>query len=280
MRALTDPGPGYVYWEYIYYDYAGTYAPEAIQAGTVVVVSEPGPITKRLPLASDHALAVFCNESAAPWTDSGAMSSGNFTVSNGTPDADQAGIISKSILFARNGGNADEALVGPNSPALASGVTNITLMGWVYPTGAPTTLGILVSKQREATYSSTGQVILVGLQTDRTPTAYGYGITQVTSGLIATLNAWHHLAATYDGATLSVYLDGVLAGSGADASGLDWGDVTAQSYPWWIGNSQQPTTTNRRGFVGYIEDVRVITRALSFAEIKDIVARGLMSFAV
>ena len=207
------------------------------------------------------------------------MSSGNFTVANGTPDANQAGIINKSILFDRNSGNADEALVGPNNPALASGITNITLMGWVYPTGAPTTLGILVSKQREATYSTTGQVILVGLQANRTPAAYGYGITQVTSGIIATLNAWHHLVATYDGATLSIYLDGVLVGSGANASGLNWGDVTAQSYPWWIGNSQQPNTI-RRGFVGYIEDVRVITRALSLAEIGDVVARGRLLAAI
>ena len=208
------------------------------------------------------------------------MSSGNFTVANGTPDANQDGIISKSILFARNGGNADEAIVGHNNPTLCSGITSITLMGWVYPTGAPTSLGILISKQTNATYSSIGQTILVGLQADRTPSAYGNGLTQVSSGIIASLNAWHHLACTYDGTTLSIYLDGVLAGSGVDISGLNWGDAEVQAMPWWIGNSQQPTTANRRGFVGNIEDVRVITRALSLAEIGDVAARGRLLAAI
>ena len=225
-------------------------------------------------------MAVFCNESAAPWGDSGAMSSGNFTVANGTPDANQAGIINKSILFERNSEKADEALVGPNNPALASEITSITMMAWIYPTGAPTTLGIVLSKQRNATYSSSGQVILFGIDQSRIPTAFGYNITQLAGGPAVTLNAWHHLAATYDGASLSMYLDGIFCGSHADASGLDWGGATEQAYPWWIGNSQQPDTTNQRGFVGYIEDVRVITRALSLAEIGDVVARGRLLAAI
>lgn len=44
MRALANPGPGYVTWQYGYPDYAGTYAPAAILAGTVVIVSGPVPL--------------------------------------------------------------------------------------------------------------------------------------------------------------------------------------------------------------------------------------------
>lgn len=280
MRALANPGPGYVTWQYAYPDYLGTYAPSPILAGTAVIVSDPVPVKKRLPLASDHALAVFCDEAAAPWADSGAMSSGNFTVANGTPNANQPGIISKSIGFQRNGGNADEAIVGPNNPTLSSGVTAITLMGWIFPTDSPTSLGILISKQRNAVYSVSGQVIWLGLLAARTPSFGGINLTTVSSGIIATLSAWHHLAGTYDGATLNVYLDGVLVGTQADASGLDWGGAVEQAYPWWIGNSQEPNNANRRGFVGYIEDVRVITRALPISEIEDVVARGRIACGV
>ena len=256
--------------------------PESIQSDSAVVVSDTGgvTITKRLPLEADHAMAVFCNESAAPWADSGAMSSGNFTVSNGTPDANQPGIISASIRFQRNGGLADEAIVGPNNPTLTSGITNITLMTWAYPTENPTSLGLLISKQRNATYSVTGQVIWLEILADRTVSAGGINLTTVSSGVIASLNAWHHMAVTYDGTTMLTYLDGIMVGSQADASGLDWGGAPEQALPWWIGNSQQPTTANRRGFLGYVEDVRIITRALSLAEIGDVAARGRLLAAI
>ena len=281
MRAL-NLSSNFITWTSTSPDYEGTYAPEAIQSDSAVVVSDTDgtTITKRLPLEADHALAVFCNESTASWADSGAMSSGNFTVANGTPNANQAGIINKSILFTRNSGNADEAIVGPNNPTLASGITSITLMGWIYPTGSPTTFGVLIGKQTNEIYSTTGQTIILGMQQNNTPSAYGNGITQVMSDFIITLNRWHHLACTYDGTTLKVYLDGILAGSNVDTSGLNWGDETAQAYPWWIGNSQQPTTTNRRGFVGYIEDARVITRALSLEEIADVAARVYLLAAI
>ena len=281
MRALNLSND-FITWTSTSPDYDGTYAPESIQNDSAVVVSDTGgvTITKRLPLEADHAMAVFCNESAAPWIDSGYMSSGNFTVSNGTPDANQPGIISASIRFQRNEGNADEAIVGPNSPTLASGITNITLMAWAYPTENPTSLGLLISKQRNATYSVTGQVIWLGVLADRTVSAGGINLTTVSSGVIASLNSWHHIATTYDGATMYTYLDGIMVGSQADASGLDWGGAPEQALPWWIGNSQQPTTANRHGFLGYVEDVRIITRALSLAEIGDVAARGRLLAAI
>ena len=41
MRALADPGPGYVTWTSATADYDGSEAPETIQAGTAVAVSWP-----------------------------------------------------------------------------------------------------------------------------------------------------------------------------------------------------------------------------------------------
>lgn len=282
MRAL-NLSSSFITWKSNTPDYEGTYAPESIQSGSTIVVADTGgtAVTKRLPLDTDHALVAFCDEATAPWADSGAMSSGNFTVANGTPDANQPGIIKTSIEFKRNDGNADEAVVGPNNPTLASGVTAITLMAWIYTTGAPTTLGIVLMKQRDTLYSGgSGVTIGIGLRSDRTPTAFGYNLTQTTSAGVVSMDTWHHFAATYDGATLTCWVDGSVSGSAADASGLDWGGALGATLPWIIGNNQEPTNTNRRGFVGRIEDARVITRVLSQSELQDVVARGFLASAV
>lgn len=43
MRALANPGPGYVTWTVFQPDFAGTYAGAPIQAGTAVIASGPLP---------------------------------------------------------------------------------------------------------------------------------------------------------------------------------------------------------------------------------------------
>ena len=281
MRALNLSND-FITWTSTSPDYEGTYAPESIQSDSAIVISDTGgvTITKRLPLEADHALAVFCNESAAPWADSGAMSSGNFTVGNGTPDANQPGIIKASIEFKRNAGNADEQVKGPNNPTLF-GVATITMMAWIYTTDAPTTLGAVILRPREVLYSAgAGVALAIGLRSDRTPTSFGYNLTQTLSAGVVSMNAWHHLAGTYDGATLTTYVDGNIAGSAANASGIDWGGAPGAAFPWIIGNTQEPAGPNRRGFVGRVEDARIITRVLSLSELQDVVARGFLASAV
>lgn len=46
MRALANPGPGYVTWQYGYPDFLGTYAPAPIMVGTAVIVSGPVPLNE------------------------------------------------------------------------------------------------------------------------------------------------------------------------------------------------------------------------------------------
>lgn len=72
-------------------------------------------------------------------------------------------------------------------------------------------------------------------------------------------NTWSHLAATYDGSVLSVYVDGVLASSQPVSGGLAAGVGALQ-----IGNN---TVFYNEGFAGGIDEVRVYGRALSAAEI-------------
>lgn len=44
MRALANPGPGYVTWQHGYPDFLGVYAPSPIIAGSAVIVSGPVPL--------------------------------------------------------------------------------------------------------------------------------------------------------------------------------------------------------------------------------------------
>ena len=73
------------------------------------------------------------------------------------------------------------------------------------------------------------------------------------------LDAWTHLAATYDGATLKVFVNGAEAGSNAHVGG-----ISTSTGPLRIGGN----TIWPEWFHGYIDDVRVYQRALNATEIQ------------
>jgi choice-of-anchor A domain-containing protein len=74
----------------------------------------------------------------------------------------------------------------------------------------------------------------------------------------AFFDQWHHLAATFDGLVMSIYVDGVLAGSRSAV-----GSITVNNNPLWIGG--QSGTSEY--FRGKLDDVRLWRRALSQCEI-------------
>jgi hypothetical protein len=81
----------------------------------------------------------------------------------------------------------------------------------------------------------------------------------------ATLNAdssWHHIAATFDGTTQSIYLDGFLVQS-ATSTGV----VNTNSNHLYLGAAEGPT----RFFSGSLDDVRIFDRALSSTEVAALV---------
>jgi choice-of-anchor A domain-containing protein len=69
---------------------------------------------------------------------------------------------------------------------------------------------------------------------------------------------WHHLAATFDGLIMRIYIDGVLAGTKSAV-----GSITVNSNPLWIGGQ---SGTNEY-FRGKVDDVRLWDRALNQCEI-------------
>lgn len=77
-----------------------------------------------------------------------------------------------------------------------------------------------------------------------------------TAPLVA--NAWRHLALTYDGATMRIYIDGALVGTRSQT-----GTVTTTTGTLRIGGN----SVWGEWFAGQIDEVRVYNRALTAAEI-------------
>ncbi len=91
--------------------------------------------------------------------------------------------------------------------------------------------------------------------------AGGQTTTLVASSGNLTENQWFHAAGVYDGASMKLYLDGVLVGSLNKTGAI----AVSSSVPAWIGGN--PTDPTIRPWQGAIDDVRIYDRALSAAEV-------------
>jgi hypothetical protein len=154
--------------------------------------------------------------------------------------------------------NGTNALVTvPDSASLALTV-GMTLEAWVNPTALGTTWRTVVLKEQPGNLA----YALYANATSSRPSTHvfvptGEAILNGTAGL--TLNAWAHLAATYDGATLRLYVNGTQVASSAVSGAIA---TTAGSLR--IGGNNVWS----EWFKGTIDDVRVYNRALSAAEVQ------------
>jgi len=94
-----------------------------------------------------------------------------------------------------------------------------------------------------------------------TTTTSGYGL--VVGGTSLTLNVPHLLEGTYDGTTMSVYVDGRLDGSAAATGALNYAAETAQ----WGLSIGTAYDTYRQTFSGVLSDVAIYGSALTPARI-------------
>lgn len=76
-------------------------------------------------------------------------------------------------------------------------------------------------------------------------------------------NRWYHLAMTYDGKVLKLYVDGILQSSPTNIVGT----IKNSSVKMAIGCN--PGTTNAEFFNGWIDEVRIWSRALDASEIAE-----------
>jgi hypothetical protein len=77
------------------------------------------------------------------------------------------------------------------------------------------------------------------------------------------LNTWTHIAGTYDGSNLRLYVNGVLVKTTAHS-----GPMFGSMGPLRIGGSSVVTSIGKQFFKGLIDEIRVYNRALSQTEIQ------------
>lgn len=158
----------------------------------------------------------------------------------------------------------------PNTPALGQLTNRLTLAAWVFPTSSANPYATIIQRNNAAhtffnfllyarwPYSSGGPAFRINWNND---TAINTG-ESVRSSITLPLFQWSHVAATYDGVTLQIYINGALRGS----TSLLNGTIPASSQPIWIGAND----LNGNPFRGRIDEVRIYNRALSQNEIQSI----------
>lgn len=133
----------------------------------------------------------------------------------------------------------------------------VTLEAWVYPTASMNGWDTVVIKEQTG-----GLAYALSANTDsnrpNSTVNVGGADRQLTTGSYLAANRWTHLAATYNGSTQRLYVNGVEVGSRSQN-----GAITLSSGALRIGGNSVWGSY----FRGYIDEVRVYNRALTQAEI-------------
>ncbi|NOT57245.1 MAG: hypothetical protein HOP18_21795 [Deltaproteobacteria bacterium] len=134
--------------------------------------------------------------------------------------------------------------------------TGMTLEAWVYPTAPMRGWRGIVQKE-----GAGGNVYYLHANSLQNRPATGMRIgseRQLQGTTQVPLNTWTHLAATYDGATQRLYVNGVLVASRAQT-----GSIAGSGSPLRIGGN----SVWGEYFQGRIDEVRIYNRALTAAQI-------------
>jgi hypothetical protein len=151
--------------------------------------------------------------------------------------------------------------------------TQFTVDAWIKTTTIPDPIKPAFILARSGTIGFTGYelsvnytsgVARVHVNLDQITFGTALGNTNVADG------NWHHVAGTYDGTTIKIYVDGVLQGATTYTAGVGYvpGD------PLFIGKRQGVGNTSH--FNGLIDEVEIFNRALSASDIQAIFNAGSM----
>lgn len=190
-----------------------------------------------------------------------------------------------------DGGHAGKAMRGYaqcyNDPALVfSGKQPLTLEAWVKPDNKVQTSPIITKGndswmctesygiKRQVMYDEkTGKVAsdqlefyIYNTEWDEENGVYKKVIASVDTPA-DWANKWHHIAGTYDGSTLSLYLDGKQVATAKDDKGIASGGNAVGIGADITFNAQDPNVPPV--FSGLIDDVRIYNRALTVDELND-----------
>jgi hypothetical protein len=242
---------------------ATSYTDSGLSAGTYYYVVQAEDAAGNLSQVSSQAAATV---TAPP---SGLVAAYSFDEGTGTVVRDASGTGNDGTVTSttwttvgKNGGalsfNGSSSWVTVADSASLHLTNRMTIEAWVNPNALTGSWRTVIMKQQ------TGAGVAYSLYADTDNNApvtqvYVTGENNVYGAARIPLNAWTHLAAVYDGATLKLYVNGSLVASQAVT-----GNLIASTGALRIGGN------NVWGefFSGLIDDVRVYSRALSLAEIQ------------
>jgi hypothetical protein len=137
---------------------------------------------------------------------------------------------------------------------------NITVEGWFFITSTFNLTGLIteaLGTDNNVKFGITSGVVS-GAQKIYAGFTNNGTSTSVTSSANLPLNKWTHIAATYDGASLKVYVNGTLTGTVANASGLPSG-----ADAWYIGKAASGSNL----FPGTMDEIRIWNATRTQSEI-------------
>jgi len=185
-----------------------------------------------------------------------ADASGNGNIASITGATWTTGRFGKALTF-----NGNSVVSVPDSSSLDL-TTNLTLEAWVYISSFTGDFQPILIKPLDAAFSGISYALQGASRSTEVPSV-GLSIMPVNlSGPSAlSTNTWSHLAATYDGSTVRLYLNGVQVG--------------AQSQTGLLATSTQPLTIGMN-WTGIIDEVRIYNRALDPSEIQGDMTTGVL----
>src|SRR3989344_3092088 len=191
----------------------------------------------------------------------------NGTLTNGPVRV--KGKIGQGLSF---DGVDDYVSVGDNDSLDITG--SITVATWV----RATSFGVGFNEERlvfKGTGVSTANIYTLGIADSKAMFSLhlaGFGASDclgnspcIVSNTTLVTGRWYHVAGTYDGATIRIYVDGQLGGSQSVVS-----TGTADANPVLFGSRSD----GQDSLTGFLDDVRLYNRALTPAEIKRLYNMG------
>lgn len=149
-------------------------------------------------------------------------------------------------------------------PTFLDGTNKWSIFGWIRPdSAAPASWLMIFSKEQTVASNREGvnihQRITTGeIVVERFLTGSASGFVATT--IVPAANEWTHIAVTYDGTNIRIYVNGVLDGTSSDSKSM-----TNETTPLTLGRGGNGTSGQ---WLGDTDEFGIISRVLSALEIK------------
>ena len=242
-HTVSGLAPGTYYFVVVAYNTSGMQSP----------VSNEVSVTVGSPPATAGLVAVYSfNEGSGTAVNDASGNSNNGAVSGASWST--LGRFGNALSF-----DGVNDWVTVNSSSSLNLTSAMTLEAWVYPAVAPAGFRTVIGKEQSG--GSVYNLYASSDSSNRPATAVYVGGSKRTlaGGNQLVANSWIHLAATYDGATQRLYVNGNQVASRPQS-----GAIQTSTSPVRFGGSG----VSGEFFRGFIDEVRIYNRALTQAEIQ------------